>query len=89
MCANQAHPVDLHLWRGFPESLDETRPVQILINQGYIVGFSPDALQSAYRVADSDHDVDYERPLLNYEVMRPDGGYRIGRGTLSSKGSTI
>lgn len=26
-CADQAYRVDLHLWRGAPENLDETRPI--------------------------------------------------------------
>jgi hypothetical protein len=42
LCASQAHHIDLHLWRGAPQNLDETRPIQILVNQGYVVGFCPE-----------------------------------------------
>ena len=48
LCASQAHLIELHLWRGAPQNLDETRPIQILINHGYVVGFCPDRLQPAW-----------------------------------------
>ena len=44
---NKAHRVDLHLWRGAPQNLDESRPIQILVNEGGVVGFCPDRLQPA------------------------------------------
>ena len=84
LCASQVHHIDLHLWRGAPQNLDENRPVQILVNHGYVVGFCPDRLQpvwSAYRVAHADDDVDYDRPLSYYDDMRLDDEYRIGRKT--------
>ena len=84
MCASQAHHIDLHLWRGAPQNLDETRPIQILVNHGYVVGFCPARLQpawSAYRVAHADEDVDYDRPLSYYDDMRLDDEHRIGRRT--------
>ncbi len=89
LCASQAHHIDLHLWRGAPQNLDETRPIQILVNQGYVVGFCPDRLQpawSAYRVAHADDDVDYDRPLSYYDDMRLDDEYRIGRRTFGKIG---
>ena len=52
MSTDQAHRVDLHLWRGAPRNHDASRPIQILVNQGYVVGFCPERLQpawSAYR----------------------------------------
>ena len=55
---NQVHLVDIHLWRGAPQNLDPEREIEILVNQGYVVGFSPSRLQpawSAYRVAYADH----------------------------------
>ncbi len=84
LCASQAHLIDLHLWRGAPQNLDETRPIQILVNQGYVVGFSLDRLQpawSAYRVAHAEDDVDYDRPLMYYDDLRLDEERRIGRKT--------
>lgn len=80
MCLNQAHHIDLHLWRGAPQNLDETHPIQILVNQGYVVGFCPDRLQpawSAYRVAHAEDDVDYDRPLMYYDDLRLDEELRI------------
>ena len=90
-CASRAHLVDLHLWRGPPENLDETRPVQILVNQGYVVGFCPERLQpawSAYRVAHAEDDVDYDRPLFYYDDMRLDEMHRIGRHTFGKIAGT-
>ncbi|MCP4071417.1 MAG: DNA/RNA endonuclease [Hyphomicrobiales bacterium] len=89
LCANQAHLIDLHLWRGAPQNQDESCPVQILVNQGYIVGFCPERLQpawSAYRVADADRDVDYARPLHYYDDLRLDTEHRIGRRTFGKLG---
>ncbi len=89
LCASQAHHIDLHLWRGAPQNLDETRPIQILVNHGYVVGFCPDRLQpawSAYRVAHADDDVDFDRPLTYYDDMRLDDEYRIGRKTFGKIG---
>lgn len=89
LCVSQAYHVDLHLWRGAPQNLDETRPIQILVNQGYVIGFCPDRLQpawSAYRVAHADDDVDYDRPLSYYDDMRLDEEYRIGRKTFGKIG---
>lgn len=89
LCESQAHLIELHLWRGAPKNLDESRPVQILINHGFVVGFSPDRLQplwSAYRVADYDQDVDYARPIHYHDDMRLDEELRIGRGTFGKLG---
>ncbi|QDV50084.1 DNA/RNA non-specific endonuclease [Gimesia fumaroli] len=86
---NLAHLIDLHLWRGAPQNLDETRPIEILVNHGYVVGFSSDRLQpawSAYRVAHADEDVDYDRPLSYYDDMRLSEEYRIGRKTFGRIG---
>lgn len=86
---DQAHHIDLHLWRGPPLNLDETRPVQILVNQGYVVGFCPDRLQplwSAYRVAHSENDVDYHRPIHYHDDLRLPPELRIGRKTFGKLG---
>ncbi len=89
LCADQAHRIDLHLWRGAPQNLDETRPIQILVNQGYVVGFCPERLQprwSAYRVAHADDDVDFDRPLVYYDDQRLIEDHRIGRKTFGKIG---
>jgi DNA/RNA endonuclease G (NUC1) len=89
LCAHQAHRIDLHLWRGAPQNLDESRPIRILVNHGYVVGFSPKRLQpawSAYRVAHAEDDVDYDRPLTYYDDLRLDEADRIGRGTFGKIG---
>lgn len=89
LCAGQAHQIDLHLWRGAPQNLDETRPIQILVNQGYVVGFCPARLQpawSAYRVAHADDDVDYDRPLHYHDDLRLAEEHRIGRRTFGKIG---
>ncbi len=89
LCASQAHYIDLHLWRGAPQNLDENRPVQILVNQGFVVGFCPDRLQplwSAYRVAHADQHVDFQRPLSYYDDMRLEEEFRIGRNTFGRIG---
>jgi len=89
LCASQTHLVDLHLWRGAPRNRDETRPIEVLVNHGYVVGFCPDRLQpawSAYRVAHADADVDYDRPLTYYDDLRLDEELRIGRKTFGRLG---
>lgn len=89
LCASQAHHIDLHLWRGAPQNLDENHPVQILVNQGYVVGFCPERLQptwSAYRVAHAEDDVDFDRPLVYYDDLRLDDEHRIGRKTFGKIG---
>lgn len=88
--ADRAHHIDLHLWRGPPENRDPDRPVQILVNDGYIVGFSPDRLQplwSAYRVALAEQDVDFERPIHYHDDLRLPPEQRIGRRTFGKLGN--
>jgi len=89
LCESRSHLVELHLWRGAPRNTDDTRPVQILVNHGFVVGFSPDRMQpvwSAYRVADYDQDVDYARPIHYHDDMRLDEAFRIGRKTFGKLG---
>jgi DNA/RNA endonuclease G (NUC1) len=89
LCSAQAHKVELLCWRGAPRNRDPERPIQILVNHGYVVGFCPERLQpawSAYNVADSTADVDYERPLLYYDDLRLDESHRIGRRTFGKLG---
>ena len=88
-CESVRHLVDLHLWRGAPENKDATRPIQVLVNHGFVVGFCPDRLQpawSGYRVAKAERDVKYERPLAYYDDMRLPEEHRIGRKTFGKIG---
>jgi DNA/RNA endonuclease G (NUC1) len=90
MSANQAHHIDLHLWRGPPRNLDQTRPVQILVNQGFVVGFCPARMQpawSAYRVAYAEHDVDYDRPIHYHDDLRLPEEHRVGRRPFGKLGN--
>lgn len=87
--ANQAHRVDLHLWRGAPKNHDPDRPIEILVNDGFVVGFCPSRLQpawSAYRVAGSKDAAAFDRPLKYYDDMRLPGEERIGAGTFGKLG---
>lgn len=90
LCASQAHHIELHLWRGPPENLDQDRPIQILVNHGYVVGFCPSRLQpawSAYRVAHAEAAVDFERPIHYHDDLRLPPELRIGRTTFGSLGN--
>lgn len=89
LSAGMAHHLDIHLWRGAPQNLDANRPVQILVNQGYVVGFSPTTLQpawSAYSVAHADAAVDYKRPLHYYSDVRLDPLQRLSNRTFGKIG---
>jgi DNA/RNA endonuclease G (NUC1) len=90
MSASQPHLVDLHLWRGPPQNRDADRPVQILVNQGYVAGFSPARLQPvwvAYRVALAGRDVDYDRPIHYHDDLRLPPEHRVGRRTFGKLGN--
>lgn len=89
LSAYEAHRAELHLWRGAPQNHDETRPIQVLVNHGYVVGFCPARLQpawSAYRVAGTSDDVDYNRPLHYHDDMRLPEAQRIGPKTFGKLG---
>ncbi len=76
-----SHLVDLFCFRGRPENEDPDHEVVVLVNHGYLIGFSPyrkQPLWAAYRVAEARRDVDYERPHLFYEDNRLDEEDRIG-----------
>lgn len=90
LSAAMAHHLDIHLWRGAPQNLDPDRPVQILINHGYVVGFSPTTLQpawSAYSVAHADAGVDYGRPLHYYTDLRLGPAQRLSNRTFGKLGT--
>ncbi len=85
---SQRHLIDLFLFKGPPANNDPDRQVQILVNTGYAVGFSSDRLQplwSAYRVAGSTRDVDYDRPHLYYADQRLPEESRLGPETFGRK----
>lgn len=78
------HLIDLFVFKGAPVNNDQDREVQILVNHGYVVGFCPHRLQplwSAYRVANADQDVDYDRPHLYYADERLGDEHRLGPET--------
>ena len=82
--AELLHLIDLFTFNGRPENRDPDREVVVLVNHGYVVGFSPSRLQpawAAYRVAGFDRDLDFDRPHLYYEDMRLDEELRIGPET--------
>lgn len=67
------HLIDFFCFRGKPENVDEENEVIVLVNHGYLVGYSPfrkQPLWAAYRVAEARRDVDYERPHLFYDDKR-------------------
>ncbi len=89
LSAAMAHHLDIHLWRGAPQNVDPDRPVQILVNQGYVLGFSPTTLQpawSAYSVAHADAAVDFKRPFHYYSDVRLDPAQRLSNRTFGKIG---
>ena len=86
---DHAHLIDLYCFQGRPVNNDPNREVVVLVNHGYVVGFSPDRLQpvwAAYRVAGFERDVDFDRPHLYYEDMRLDDPWRLGPQTFGTHG---
>lgn len=82
--AHAAHHIDLFMFKGAPVNEDPDNEVQILINQGYVVGFCPQRNQplwSAYRVAHADQDVDFDRPHVYYADERLDKAHRLSSKT--------
>lgn len=74
-CKTSEYMIDLFCFNGRPynKDRDPSHKVTILINHGYVVGFSSfrkQPLWAAYRVADADHHVDYDRPQLFYDDER-------------------
>lgn len=83
-----AHLIDLFLFKGPPINNDPDNEVQILVNHGYVLGFSPQRLQplwAAYRVAHADRSVDYDRPHLYYVDDRLTPEHRLGPETFGKK----
>ena len=88
---SMAHLIDFFCYRGAPRNNDPNNPLLILVNHGYVVGFSPKTLQpawSAYRVGETKTDVGvepieswYARPHSYYDDPRLPSKYQIGTGT--------
>lgn len=76
-----AHLLEFFCLHGPPANRDPARPVSILVNHGYALGFSPDRLQpawAAYQVSAARRDVDYERPEMFHDDPRLPPAWRIG-----------
>lgn len=76
-----AHFLEFFCLHGAPANQDATRPVHVIVNHGYAVGFSPARLQpvwAAYQVSAARKDVDYERPEFFYDDPRLPEVWRIG-----------
>lgn len=62
---NLAYLAELFSYKGHPQNLDKQRPVKVLINHGYMVGYSAARkmpVWAAYRVSRSYQDVSYDAP---------------------------
>lgn len=83
VCKPLAHVIDFFCFRGRPINLDQQRPVSVVVNHGYVVGFSHERLQpvwAAYQVSAAKRDVDYQRPHLFYDDPRLPKSLQIGAG---------
>lgn len=87
--AHLEHLVDLLVFKGRPRNNDDQNEVVVLVNHGYVLGFSPSRLQpvwAAYRVAGFERDLDFDRPHLYYEDTRLQDDWRIGAQTFGTHG---
>ncbi|WP_298124979.1 DNA/RNA non-specific endonuclease [Brevundimonas sp.] len=78
-----AHFMEFFCSHGAPANGDAARPVSIIVNHGYALGFSPARLQpvwAAYQVSAAKRDVDYERPEFFLDDPRIPPDCRIGTG---------
>ena len=87
------HLIEFFCYNGAPENKDLDNEILVLVNHGYVVGFSTKTLQpawSAYRVAEGKakrgvdvEDINkwYQRPHLYYEDTRLPEEYRVGTDT--------
>lgn len=82
-CKDLEHQVELFAFRGRPLNQDPDRPVKLLINHGYVVGFSPDRMQpiwAAYVVSSPKQDkyTHYERwPFFAHDYRLPESERRM------------
>ena len=81
---SQKHIIDLFAFKGAPLNLDPDNPVQILVNHGYVCGYSPNRYQPswcAYRIANATRDVKYDRPHIYYADKRISADMRLSKKT--------
>ncbi|WP_439573887.1 DNA/RNA non-specific endonuclease [Phreatobacter sp.] len=81
ICQSIGHFLEFFCVHGVPGNKDAARPVSIIVNHGYALGFSPARLQpvwAAYQVSAARKDVDYERPEFFYEDPRLPKDWQIG-----------
>lgn len=81
------HLIDLFVYKGQPRNLDPDREIQILVNHGYVVGFSPSRNQpvwTGYRVAKARKDLNFARPHLFYDDYRLSPNNQIGYKTFGN-----
>ncbi len=81
------HLIDLFCFKGKPNNLDEKNQINVLVNHGYISGYSlfrNQPIWTAYRVSAAKRDVDYERPHLFYDDIRLPKENRISDFTFKS-----
>ena len=76
-----AHFLEFFCLHGPPANGDAARPVSIIVNHGYALGFCPARLQplwAAYQVSAATRDVDYERPEMFYDDPRLPPDWQVG-----------
>lgn len=82
-----AHLIDLFLFQGAPVNHDPAHEVTVLINHGYVLGFSRARLQplwAAYRVAGASAEFSFDRPHLYYADERLGQTERLDNGTFGT-----
>ena len=82
--AHAAHHIDLFMFKGAPVNEDPDNEVQILINQGYVVGFCPHVHHLELNAVLIDllyQDVDFDRPHVYYADERLDTAHRLSSKT--------
>ena len=81
---NLEYLVPIFAYKGRPLNEDPNRKVTVLINHGYIVGYSVDRkepLWAAYRVSQTTRSVDYKRPPFFYPDLRLPESARVAPDT--------
>jgi len=81
---NLEYLVPIFAYKGRPINEDPNRKVTVLINHGYMVGYSVDRkepLWAAYRVSRATRSVDYKRPPFFYPDLRLPESARVNPDT--------
>jgi endonuclease G len=89
VCGPIAHFLEFFCLHGAPLNKDAARPVSVIVNHGFAVGYSPKRMQpvwAAYQVSAATRDVDYERPKFFYDDPRLPKNQQIGTETFQSAG---